>query len=353
MPLSLTRILAQRPRDGSRGLEWNGRGGLPSQTLSMGSTVGEWLPTLVDLPQPMDEGLVIGLESALISRSDKLEPGVAAVWNVLACQEDSEYVPNVRIFLDPHPPCRLCEACASGNHWKCIEVQSRRWHPGWIAREMVVPPWTVRRGVCDLPARATVRSCLYLDPISRIRNGLTNVLKSKPKRVAVCGADLLGILTGFVLERMLPDSIRCLIDPIEARLGLAREAGFHQVASHAEGARLAMEDAPNLVVVTDGEASFSKALDLCAVGGTILLLVRPEGDLQPVGLDKIWQKSLRVMAAVGCSPSDREVAAHWIEDLDVRLGMIPVMELPFEQAALAQGRLDADPTRLAVVLTSG
>jgi len=349
MPVPLSRILANRPRGGDRAKEWIGTLSLPEATLSMGEVAGSWDPRLVPLPLPPDQGLALGLQECLVSRFDKIwSSGPAAVWQILSCQEDSDFVPGVRVFQDPSPPCMLCQACADGNHVDCVESGARRWSPGWISRETVVGPWGVGRGLIELPARASVRGGLFLDPLSRVFHGLKRLGKIRPHRIAVVGDDLVGLLAGLVLEREYPDSVRCLVHDSVARGDLARDLGFQREVGFA----IASERfEPQLAVVADSRSeSVDQALAMCARGGTVLLLVPPDAQPRSLQLAELWRRGIHVVSGMGVGPDDRDAANRCIEDLSKRLEALPVAELPFERAAQAHELLDADPGLVGVAL---
>jgi threonine dehydrogenase-like Zn-dependent dehydrogenase len=349
MPIPLSRILAKRPRGGAHGKDWIGVLGLPEATLSMGGTIGAWNPRLEPLPLPPDEGLGLGLQECLVTRYDGIwSRGVGAVWQVLACQEDSDFVPGVNVFQDPSPPCMLCQACASGDHAGCVEMDRRRWSPGWLSRETVVGPWAVGRGLLELPARASVRACLYLDALARIRHGLKCIGRLRPNRVAVFGSDLAGLLTGLALEREYPDSTRSLVCERGTGRETFRELGYHRQATDAE--RL-VGAAPQLVVVTTSRTeSVQQALAVCARGGTVLLMVPPQSEPDPFRFADLWARGMRIVSGGGVSPDDRVAVNEWLEDMGKRLESLPVAEIPFDRAAQAAALLETNPELVGVVL---
>lgn len=349
MPIPLSRILANRPRGGAQGKEWIGVLGLPETTVSMGEVAGEWNPRLVPLVLPPDEGLALGLQECLVTRHDGIwQTGVAAVWQILACQEDSEFVPGVRVFQDPSPPCMLCQPCAEGNHANCMEAGRFRWEPGWMSRESLVGPWAVGRGLTELPARLSVRAGLYLEPLARIRHGLKAIGKFRPNRIAVLGDDLAGLLTGLALERAFPDSSRSLVCEAVDRSVAHREFGFHRVLGLTDSLEAF---SPQLVVVASCRSEFvDQAFAACAQGGTVLLLMPPRTEPDSLRMADLWRRGLRVVSGFGVSPDDRHVVNDWLEDLAKRLESLPVAELPFERALEAPGILEAQPELVGVVL---
>lgn len=352
MPATLARILMRRPRNDVLGKDWIGRSSLPPTTLSMGDEVGIWSPREAVFPPPPDEGIAVVLKEALVTRLDaRWEPGLAVAWEVAACQEDSPLVPGIGIHVDPHPPCMLCTPCNDGRHVDCRSSDRRRWSPGWIARHMSLPAWVVGRGVLELPA-VPIRSRVFLHPLAKVRHALARTPARSPRRIAVLGADLAGVLAGLALERMHPDSVRCLVDPVSTRLDDADRWGYRCAAASEEEVPSRLGGAPDLVVLAECRPDgLRRAMSLCGNGGVVLLLDSPsDGDAEC--LDGIWRRGLSLVSGSGLSPDDLATAASWLPDLSGRLVDIPVGTRPFEEAASAQADLSVDPTLRAIVLTA-
>lgn len=349
MSISLARILAKRPKGDPGGKEWVGLSSLPGTTLVLDVENGSWRAIEAAVPAPVDGGIRLRLAATLVARCDRFwESGMASVWEVSACQEDSDYVRGVGVFVDPHPPCMLCQPCVAGDHVRCVESGVRRWAPGWLPRDVVVPPWTLRRGMHDLPPTASLRACLFLDALARIRHAIAPLLKRKPHRIAVLGSDLVGVLTGLALERMLPDAVRAWFDPRGTGLDEAELWGYQSAAAWATES-----DKFDLVVATDGAAAIVEgALDLLSPRGSILFLAPPDPTALPLDPGALWRRSGSVHAGSGCSPDDRRAVGGWVADLTPRLERIPVEEIPFEQADRADDVLRARPDLLGVVLVA-
>ncbi len=354
MTVTLARILSRRPKDGRRGEEWIGKSSLPEATISMGMVEGAWMPEIVQSAPVPDQGLAVVLRECLVTRFDKdWGAGAGAAWEISACQEDSDFVPGIGVHVHSHPPCLLCEACVSGNHLHCI--QSGRLHraPGWIARDMVLPAWTVRRGLLEAPAAASNRSRSFAHPLAMARHALAASVKGGFGKVAVLGADLPGLLAGLVLERTLPGSARCLVDSCRERLDAAERWGYHAVAESVADAASPLGGAPDLVVVaTDRSDSVRQALGICAIGGTVLLMAPGGDEGRDVDWTSVWKRGLSIRSGHGLSPDDLLAVMDWLPDLGARLESIPVASIPFEEASRAQGLLASDPLLAGVVLVA-
>lgn len=345
MSIPLARILAKRPKGDPSGKEWIGLSSLPGTAPVLACAEGAWSVSEEPLPEPVDGGICLRLDRTLVARSDGFwEPGMATVWRVAACQEESEYVPGIAVHLDPHPPCQLCAACAAGDHERCVEAGVRRWAPGWLPRDAVVPPWTLRRGILDLPPSASAQACLFLDPLARLRRSLAPVLKPKPHRIAVWGTDLAGVLAGLALERMLPDAERTWIGPRGGETGEAW--GYQRTLSEVpEG------EAFDLAVATEPDpASVEGALRHFAPRGSVLLLASPDPSGRSFDLGDLYRRGGSIHAGSAGAPDDRAAAARWLPDLAGRLERIPVAELPFARAAEAVSVLRDRPEILGVAL---
>lgn len=354
MPVTLARILSRRPRDVKQGDEWIGKSSLPETTLSMGGVEGIWAPEIVASTPVADQGLAVVLRECLVTRhDDDWGAGACAAWEVSACQEDSEFVPGIGVHVEPHPPCLLCEPCVAGNHLHCIQAGRRHRDPGWIARDMVLPAWTANRGLLEAPARASVRSRLFAHPLARARHALAGAQKGGFAKVAVLGADLPGLLAGLVLERTIPGSMRCLVDSCRGRLESSDRWGYHAAVESVADVAFGVGGAPDLVVVaTDRPDSFGQALEICATGGTILLMTAGADSAPELDGREIWRRGLSIRSGRGLSPDDLRSAMSWLPDLRIRLESVPVVQIPFEEAAQAQGLLASDPVLAGVVLVA-
>lgn len=353
MPVTLGRILSRRPRDREQGDEWIGKSSLPATTLSMGTREGEWSPETVPSPQPAHQGLAVVLKGCLVTRwDDQWGAGASAAWEVSACQEDSEWVPGIGVHVDPHPPCLLCGPCVSGNHLHCIQSALRHREPGWIARDMVLPPWAVNRGVLEVPGRASESSRLFAHPLARVRHALAGPRNAWGK-VVVLGADLPGLLAGLVLERTVPGSKRCLVDSCHARLEAAERWGYQLALGSVSDIGSRDGEAPDLVVVADDRpGSLAQAIGICATGGTILLATEGPEHGPEVDWKAIWKRKLSIRSGCGLSPDDLRTALSWLPDLGSRLESVPVARIPFQEASRARGLLDSDPALAGVVLVA-
>lgn len=354
MTVTLARILSRRPMDGERGSEWIGKSSLPETTLSMGTLEGAWALEIVGLPQVPDQGLAVVLRECLVTRcDDDWGAGACAAWEISACQEDSDFVLGIGAHVHPHPPCLLCEPCISGNHLHCIQSGRAHRDPGWIARDMVLPAWTVRRGLFETPAKASIRARSFVHPLAMARHALAASRKGGIGKIAVLGADLPGLLAGLVLERILQGSSRCLVDSCRGRLDAADRWGYHATAESVADVARCLGGAPDLVVVaTARPGSVRQALEICATGGTVLLMSPGTDEGGDVDWKSVWKRGLSIRSGHGLSPDDLLAVMDWLPDLGARLESIPVVSLPFQEASRARGLLASDPALAGVVLVA-
>jgi threonine dehydrogenase-like Zn-dependent dehydrogenase len=200
----------------------------------------------------------------------------------------------------------------------------------------------------DLPPTAGPRACLFLDPMARIRHALAPLLKRKPRRVAVWGSDLAGVLTGLALERMLPDAVRTWFDPTGTGLESSEVWGYQRAAEN-----VSESDEFDLVIATEGAAACVEgALRSLAPRGSVVFLAPPDSSSNQLDLTTLWKKAGSIHAGSGGSPDDRAAVADWLPDLSRRLEGIPLVELPFAEAAQAEVVLRERPEILGVALVA-
>ena len=132
---------------------------------------------------------------------------------------------------------------AGGSSFKLLKLEA---HPGTLALSgagtglgstdpvlLFAGRLSEEKGVLELPA-VPIRSRVFLHPLAKVRHALARTPARSPRRIAVLGADLAGVLAGLALERMHPDSVRCLVDPVSTRLDDADRWGYRCAAASEE-----------------------------------------------------------------------------------------------------------------------
>jgi threonine dehydrogenase-like Zn-dependent dehydrogenase len=317
------------------GPDWIHLETLPDRTLALGNRPGEWDPETVQLPSPEDGGLVLTLVAASVFRSEQhWLPGASAVWEVLACQEQSRAVPGLRIFSHPSPPCGFCPSCQAGCPSLCVDARIRPSGPGWFSRHRVLHPWSARRGTVALPSDLEPGAASMLEPLARILR--VERMFPRRNRILAIGADLPSALAGMALEG---PRRRVLLDPNPRFGGSAH--GYHEVVPDAGAAREALCGPADLVLLFDGEAeSVQSALDSLSPGTAIAAFVRwrnvPDLAQRLADAEATWT------TMGGTSPEDWMASARRLPSLSARIEALPSSELPLEEAHKAHALLDRE-----------
>ena len=326
------------------GRDWIHLEALPDQTLAMGNQPGHWLPETRPLPPPEDGGLVLSLLCASIFRAERdWSAGTAATWEVLACQEQSRVVPGMHLFSHPSPPCGFCPACQAGSPSLCQDAQLRPSSPGWFSRHRTLHPWTARRGTISLPSDLDPSATSLLEPLSRILR--IERLFQRRNRILAIGADLPAALAGMALEG---PRRRILLDPV-SRFGSATY-GYHALVGDVSEAREALDGPADLILLFDGAPdSVQAALDTLSPGTVVVAFVPWTSTSQLAG--RLWSQEASWIPISGTSPEDWTAAARRLPALANRLGTLPSMRLPLEDANQAWGILENERELLRIELT--
>jgi len=287
---------------------------------------------------------VLTLVAASVFRSERhWLPGAAAIWEVLACQEQSRVVPGLRLFSHPSPPCGFCPSCQAGCPSLCADAQIRPSGPGWFSRHRVLHPWSARRGTVALPSDLEPGAASLLEPLARILR-LERVFPRR-NRILAIGADLPSALAGMALEG---PRRRVLLDPDSRFEGATH--GYHEVVRDAGAAREALDGTADLILLFDGKAeSVQSALDLLSPGTAIAAFVpwRNVPDLP----DRLAVAEASWTTMGGASPEDWKASARRLPALSARLESLPCARLPLEEAHKAHSLLERDRELLRVELS--
>lgn len=287
---------------------------------------------------------MLTLVAASIFRADRhWLPGASAVWEVLACQEQSRVVPGLRLFSHPSPPCGFCPSCQAGCPSLCLDAQIRPSGPGWFSRHRVLHPWSARRGTVALPSDLEPGAASLLEPLARILR--SERLFPRRNRILAIGADLPAALAGMALEG---PRRRVLLDP-DSRFGSAT-CGYHAVVADADSAREALDGSVDLILLFDGKSeSVRSALDLLSPGTAIAAFVPwtavPDLPERLAATEASWT------TMGGTSPEDWKAAARRLPALSARLEALPCARLSLEEAHKAHALLENERELLRVELS--
>lgn len=244
------------------------------------------VPTVVELPEPLGEGVVVDVVTVGVCGSDLhlMDSG----WNPPATlgHEICGRTPDGRLVsVEPLLPCGACEACARGDDHLCetggltmIGIGT----DGGMADRVLVP----ERCLVPLPAGIAAADGSLVEPVSVAVHGLRLAGFDPSRRVAVVGAGSIGLCT------------------LAAVIGSGGRADVVARHDHQRNAvdRLGGGTDPSgtydIVIETAGtQSALARAVELARPGGTIVMLsIHWEPTLTP-GL-AMWMKELTMVCSM-------------------------------------------------------
>ena len=214
---------------------------------------------VVDAPEPPAEGALIAVQSAGICGSDF--GYLAAGSRFVLGHELAGLDESGRAFaVEPSFGCGTCELCTSGHYNLCPTALGSvpgLTRDGGMADFVCVPD----EKLVSLPDGLDVRDAALVEPTAVAWHGLHRGGVSAEMSVAVVGGGAIGLLAVAVAAAMGAPDVA-----LRARYGFQREAGERLGATEPGGKY-------DVVVEAAGApAAVAEAIELCAPGGTVVVL---------------------------------------------------------------------------------
>ena len=217
-------------------------------------------PTVVEVPRPTGDGVVVRIASAGICGSDlhMLEHGYHPPVT-LGHELAGTLADGTPVAIEPLAPCGACELCVAGDYNLCRSAPAMIvgiMRDGGMVDELLVPP----RCLVPLPAGVAARDACLVEPLAVCLHGFRKVGLHGGKRVAVVGAGSIGLLAVAAARAT------------GAAVGLVSRHDAQAAAGARLGARPA-EGEYDVVVECAGTASaLQTSCELAKPGATLLLL---------------------------------------------------------------------------------
>lgn len=254
------------------------------------------LPTVVEVPEPEGDGVVVTVVSAGICGSDlHLAPlGMPATFG----HEYAGVLPDGRpVAVEPLGPCGTCTTCVEGSYQLCLRgaVMYGITADGGMAERALVPA----SAIVPLPAGLDPRDACLVEPVAVAVHGVRRSGVRPGQQALVVGAGTIG-LCAVVAAR----AAGALVDVV-ARHDHQREAAERL------GASLEVRPGPVYDVVFESagtSAALATAVAHCRSTGRVVLLGTPWDGLELPALDlAIREVSLVPSMAYGRSGASRDV----------------------------------------------
>ena len=286
----------------------------------------EGLPTVVDIPEPTGDGVLVTVASAGICGSDLhlLSFGLPATFGHEFAGTLADGTP---VAVEPIDPCHVCDACIDGNTQLCVRGPSMAFgvgRDGGMAEKVLVPISSIAR----LPVGVAASNGCLVEPLAVAVHGVRRGNIRGSDRVAVIGGGTIG-QTALVVAQQTGAQV-----DLSARHERQIEAATRLGAGSLDG------NGYDVVIEAAGTASaLAEAADRCRPGGTIVLLGSYwDGTVEMPGM-AIGMKELTLVPAVmygRSGPSrDVDVAATILAQRPELSDIIVTHRFPLDAAAEA------------------
>lgn len=286
----------------------------------------EGLPTVVDVPDPSGDGIVINVASAGICGSDLhlLNFGLPATFGHEFAGTLADGTP---VAVEPIDPCFVCDACIDGNTQLCVRGPAMAFgvgRDGGMAEKVLAPASAITR----LPAGVAAENGCLVEPLAVAVHGVRRGNIRGSNRVAVIGGGTIG-QTALVVAQQTGAKVD-LSARHERQIEAAARLGAGTLDGHGY----------DVVIEAAGTASaLAEAADRCRPGGTIVLLGSYwDGSVEMPGM-AIGMKELTLVPAVmygRVGPSrDIDVAATILAHRPELPEIIVTHRFPLDAAAEA------------------
>ena len=256
----------------------------------------EGIPTIVDVPEPTGDGVLVTVASAGICGSDLhlLSFSLPATFGHEFAGTLADGTP---VAVEPIDPCHVCDACIDGNTQLCVRGPSMAFgvgRDGGMAEKVLVPTSSIAR----LPVGVEASNGCLVEPLAVAVHGVRRGNIRGSHRVAVIGGGTIG-QTALVVAQQTGAKV-----DLSARHDRQIEAATRLGAGSLDG------NGYDVVIEAAGTASaLAEAADRCRPGGTIVLLGSYwDGTVEMPGM-AIGMKELTLVPAVmyGRSGPSRDV----------------------------------------------
>ncbi len=194
------------------------------------------------------------------------------------------------VAVDPNQACGTCEHCRAGHHNLCPNVRfiGAPPHDGamttriWVDRDLIVP----------VPEHFTPVDAVMLEPLGVAIHAVDLAKPRLLERVTVLGCGPIGLLIIQALRCAGVGQIMA-IDPQTHRRDLAARLGATHVAAsvadlvHPDGAPLVLE-------ATNSPDGFRDAARAAAIGGRIVMVGIPDGDIYHLPAAEVRRRGLSI-----------------------------------------------------------
>lgn len=200
------------------------------------------------------------------------------------------------VAVDPNKACGHCEYCERGHPNLCPKVEFIGAPP--FDGAMTSRIWVPASQVVPLPAGFTPLEAAMLEPLGVAIHAVDLAKPRLLETVALLGAGPIGLLILQVLKAAGAGTI-IAVDPQEHRRAMASRLGADHVGAGVEDIKAWTDGAgaPLVVEATNAPDGFRDAVLSAKIGGRVVLVGIPDGDLYTLPAAEARRRALKIKFA--------------------------------------------------------
>lgn len=200
------------------------------------------------------------------------------------------------VAVDPNDACGACAHCRAGHMNLCPHVKFIGAPP--FDGAMTAHIWVPESQVVRLPAAMTAEQAVMLEPLGVAIHAVDLARPRLLERVALLGCGPIGLLVLQVLRAAGAGEILA-VDPQPHRRAMAERLGAARVGAGVEDIRAwtGNEGAPLVVEATNAPEGFRDAVLAARIGGRVVLVGIPDGDLYALPASEARRRALKIKFA--------------------------------------------------------
>jgi L-iditol 2-dehydrogenase len=199
------------------------------------------------------------------------------------------------VAVDPNRACGHCEWCHEGFANLCPNVEFIGAPP--FNGAMTAKIWVPRSQVVPLPAGFDPLQAVMLEPLGVAIHAVDLAKPRLLERVAVIGCGPIGLLLIEVLKVAGAGEILA-VDPLPHRRAMAEKLGAAKVGSSAaEIVEWSSGGCPLVMEATNSPYGFRDAVSATRIGGRIVLVGIPDGDIYHLNAADARRRGLKIKFA--------------------------------------------------------
>ncbi|MEZ5668314.1 MAG: alcohol dehydrogenase catalytic domain-containing protein [Alphaproteobacteria bacterium] len=312
---------------------------------------------VAEVPPPDGNGIPVDVSAVGICGSDLhyyLEGGIGAQQirapfvpgHEFAGRMADDYEPfglrrGELVAIDPARPCGVCEWCRRGHVNLCphVEFAGAPPHGGAMTERIAVEPHQIHK----LPAGMTASEAVMLETLGVSLHAIDLARPQLLESVAVIGCGPVGLCAVQLLRNAGVGAIMA-VDPVGYRADAAAAMG----ATHSAGSHAAIADwtggrgADLVIEATNAPQGFQLAAEAARIGGRVVLVGIPEGNVYTLTADVCRRKGLGIKFSRRMGdvyPRTIRLAAEGRVDLNAVVShRVPLAEAPAAFAMQAEYR---------------